>query len=141
MGSRGSKQITAVKGAAERGQAVLRRFETYDDTVGTSALQCKGEQSVIGSNEEVAARPGRYRMPGAAHFRIHDGQMHGPLGEEACGRLQRHRRLQHVLRRDVVSEIHQARLGANAEHDPLHDADPGIARPEIGRECNDRHGH
>src|SRR5438132_139348 len=44
-------------------------------------------------------------------------------------------------RRDVVSEIHQARLGADAEHDPLHDADPGIARPEIGRERNDRHGH
>src|SRR5207248_2632216 len=132
LASRGSEQVAGVKGG-RRGRGHRQRNE----------MRLRGEkreQPVVRRDEEMSRRLGRERTPVGPHPRIHDGEVHGPLGKplpytgkDVLGGA-------HVPRRDLVRDVgeHYA-VHLRQQHTP-HLADVAIGGPEV-REQGDEGGH
>ena len=64
-----------------------------------------------------------------------------PCGKYGDDRLELERAGQDVLRRDVVRDVDERRLRADAEHDALHRGDVVVAQAEVGEQRDDRSRH
>ena len=65
-----------------------------------------------------------------------------PYTEEALNHVvDRVRAVQDILRRQIVRDVDERRVGANSQRDAFHGAGVMVARAEIGKQSNDRPGH
>ena len=85
---------------------------------------------------------GRHDEPAAIrpHAGIDHRQVDSPDGKGRRRRLERERSLGHLLRLDVVGDVHELDVGYERQDDALHLRDVTVTCAEIGGEGDDR-GH
>lgn len=95
-------------------------------------IEYKGEQAIIGRDEELIVGAERENAPRGTNAGIDNGQMHGSprevvgqIGEEKAGRGD-------ILRGDGVGNVDDWRFGSDSQNCPLHLSDIGIGLAKIG---------
>jgi len=97
----------------------------------------QAEQAVVGGHEAVRVRFHRQRAAGRAHAGIHHGQEHGAGGKAVDGGGQREAARGHVVRRQLVHQVHELRVRAHREHGALHGPDIVVVDAEVGQQRDD----
>ena len=76
----------------------------------------------------------------AAHTGIHDGYMDCAVWKITVTGLEQVSGIRHVVRRDVMREVHDLRLGIDVEDDALHARHEIVALAEIRQQSDKRDG-
>src|SRR5215831_19734740 len=139
MRRRRREHIASVEGLAHLRQAIGGSLDR--DRGPRTFLERKREQTVVWTYEVMAGGRERESAPGAAHARIDYRQMNGAGRKEAPGGFDGEGSFQDIVRRDVVSQVDDARVWGNAKDHPLQDSGEGVAKTEIGRQRDDRRRH
>ncbi len=128
--------IAAFERAADRRPEVAALGQ-LDDAPGRRVLEDGGEQPVVGRDEAIVPRLGRDAAARRADAGIDDGDEHGAGGEisEAGGELERP--AEHVVRGDVVGDVDEREIGADAQRGCLHRSDVVVAQAEVGQQRED----
>jgi hypothetical protein len=125
-----------MKGAADRPPKEFC-LGGVDDAPNLCLIEHWPENTVIRGDEEMFRRfddDGSSRSPDAG---VDDHDEDRLQGKKWQGDRQDDRRLTTALRSDLVTDVDQLESGVNAEHDPLHHCDKGIALTEIRQQCDD----
>ncbi len=112
-----------------------------DDAARRRLAQDLGQHAVVGRDEPVVARLGGNATPRRSDAGIDDGQEHRAGRKVAIGRGELQRALEHVVGGDIMRDVDERRLGADAEDDAFHRAGVVIPGPEVAEERDHRaHG-
>ena len=98
------------------------------------ALVDEREHAVIRRDKCVFHRASQDRPPRRAHARVHHHQVNRVGGEEPVALDQREGGFEHVVRADVVVEVHQDGFGIDIQYDGFDDPDEMVLKPEVGGE-------
>ena len=94
---------------------------------------------MIWGEEELAMGLGAQDAPPGPHAGVHDGDKDRARRKIPVRPLQQVGRPPTVARRHVVTQIHHARGGGDAENDPVHHSDKLVIETKIGEERDDGH--
>src|SRR5439155_22926811 len=97
------------------------------------------QQPVVRTDEETAIGHDAERAARRADARIDDRDVHRVAREVRHGVPEDERAGEYVLRRDAVRHVDHGDPGRAARDHALHDADPGVRRPEVRRQRDQRH--
>ena len=97
----------------------------------------EGEDAVVGPHETLPARFEGQRAPGRADAGVDDGQERRAGRERAAGGGEGEGGRHHVVRRQVVGEVHDGRLAAGREHRAAHRPRIVILAAEVGEQRDD----
>ena len=127
-GDRG-EQVAAVEGRRHRLEPPRRArdVDRLDDAA--EALGGEHQQAVVGPDEQPVLLGGaqRDRAPPRADLGVDDGEVHAGRRERQRA-LERERPGEHVVARDAVPEVDDARLRAQPRDHPVDHADELVAR-------------
>ncbi len=96
-----------------------------------SGIENHREHSVIGCDEEVPSGFGQDRTPRAADAGVDHHHVDGALGEVRPRFGDDEGGLGHIVGRDVMADIDDARRGRDARDHAFHDAHKMVGKPEI----------
>ena len=131
-----SEHITSVKGRADWMPEVIVVRYVADNNRRTEATR---QKSVVGTDEEQVPIRCRDWPPVRPHTRIHDCKMDSSRREMPDPRAQYKRAFPDTVPLDAVADVHQPGVRGNAQQDPLHHANPGVAIAKVRGE-RDYHG-
>src|SRR4051812_32395492 len=110
-----------------------------DRAIQPFGLNHEREDAVVGPDEQMALlRQDRERLALASNAGIDDGNRHGAGGIELHGLLEYFRGGLDVVGRDLMREIHDAKLWRDAPHDALAHRDRAVLHTEVREEENGR---
>ena len=89
------------------------------------------EEAVVGTDEEPAAGAERERPPLRADAGVDDGHEHGAAREVAVRRVEGEGARLDVVGRDLVHDVDERRVGADAQDRALHRADVVVGEAEV----------
>src|SRR5262249_26219590 len=95
------------------------------------ALKNGRQHTVVGSNKNVILGCCRQRASSRSNSWIDDDDMNCSDREIAIGSLDDERRLQDVVRMDIVRNIYDVHLRCNAQNHALHDSYEGVPKAEV----------
>src|SRR6185436_7063702 len=122
--------IPSLKGLADGGPRVARVVELHDP-VRWRLIEDDRQHAVVGRDEEMVAAFSGDAAANRADAGIDDYQEDCALREIAVRRRQLECAGEHVMRRDVMGNVNERRVGTHTEHHALHRADVMIADTEI----------
>jgi hypothetical protein len=134
-GGRG-KAIAALERAAH-GRPRVPTLGQFDDFLRRRLPQDHREHAVVGRHEPVVAGVGRESAARRADAGIDDGDEDRAHRKVPVGAGQLQRAGRHVVRRNLVADVDERRVGADAEDDPLHRAGVVIGGPEVRQQRDD----
>ena len=133
----GGKDVAPVKSVADLGQPVARVGQLHQ-RLHLLAGHHVAKEAVIRPDEHAPWRAQGDGPPRAAHAWIHHDQVYGVLWEEGIGSVEHVGGLADVLRRDVVSDVHQPGIGRDVEDDALHSPYVAVGCAKVGGEGDER---
>jgi hypothetical protein len=90
------------------------------------------EEPVVRPYEKIVAAYNKNRSPLGAHAGVYHRYVNGLRGKAPVGGHERESARVDVVRRNLVSDIHDSRLRIDAENRSLHRSDEIVRRAEIG---------
>ena len=135
MGSQRRKEIAAVKGATRIGLSEVGPGNFMYPAIG--AVEDEAEETIVWPHPQVAAALEDEWPSSRTHAGIDDGQMNGAGGKFTRGVAQNKGGGEHILRRNLVGNIHELGLRCDAQDDPFHRADVVISLAKIRRQRDD----
>ena len=101
------------------------------------AIEDKAKEAIVRPHPQVATTLESEGTSSRTYAGIDDGYMHGAGRKFARGVAQNKGSGKHVLRRNLVGNIHELGFRCDAQDDPPHRADIVIAPAEIRRQRDD----
>src|ERR1043166_1594337 len=125
--------VAAFERAADVRQRVLPLGQLHDPRR-AHVPEHRGQQTVVGGDEFIAAPLGGDAAPRRSDAGVDDAQKHGARGKVFERRGEFERAAKDVLRRNLVRDVDERGVGTNAKRDAAHGADVMIARAEISQQ-------
>src|SRR5439155_8332674 len=132
--------IASFERAAHRRPCVAPLAQ-FDDAPRRVLVEDRGEHAVVGRDEFVVPRVGGDAPARRTDAWIDDDEEDRAGRKEFIRSGELQRACKHVVRRNVVRDVDERHVGADAERDAFHRAGVMVARAEIGQQCDDRSGH
>ena len=140
MGGRGREHVPAVERPRHGREHDIGVLDLHGRLHAAERLPGEGQQAVVRADEDRRARGRRHRAPIRPDARIDDRDVDRVLRHVRDGSGQLDGSPQHVLARDRVRDVDDARVRRDLRHDAVTDAHERVAVSVVGQE-HDRTGH
>src|SRR5262245_1022181 len=130
------EDVAPMEGCAWRRQLVTRIVERHGYPGGLGGKDI-AEETIVGTDEDARCHLHRHGAARAADTRIDDKDEDAAFAEIAPARIHHPGSANHILRRDLMRDVHETNVRCDAEHDPLHDANITVAGTEICQQCDE----
>ena len=133
----GGKDVAPVEGVADLRQPVARIGQLHQ-RLDRLAGHHVAKEAVIRPDEGARWRAQPDGPPRAPHTRVHHDDVYTVRRKEGVGGVERVGSLADVMRRDVVSDVHQLGVGRDVEDDALHSPYVAVGCAKVGGEGDER---